>query len=78
MNRTTPTPPSGDPTKSQNRPLAGRYLDYRELSELSRIPVGSLRNMRSAGKLQVKAYRIGQRVVFDAADAVRWIESVPC
>ena len=75
VNRTTTMPP--DDGGKNNRPLAGRYLDYAELAELSRIPVGSLRNMRSAGKLQVKAFRIGQRVVFDYASAVAWIESVP-
>lgn len=70
------TPP--DPQQQTNRSLAGRYLSYQQLSELTGLPVGSLRNLKSAGKLQVKAFRLGsQRVVFDFESAVKWIEMVP-
>ena len=44
-----------------------------EVSELTRIPVPSLRFYRHAGK-GPKSFRLGNRVVYKKADVEAWIE----
>jgi predicted DNA-binding transcriptional regulator AlpA len=45
-----------------------------EVSEITRIPLATLRFYRHAGK-GPKSFRLGNRVVYKKADVEAWIES---
>jgi predicted DNA-binding transcriptional regulator AlpA len=53
--------------------MTSELLLLEEVSELTRIPVPSLRFYRHNGK-GPKSFRLGNRVVYKRADVEAWIE----
>jgi predicted DNA-binding transcriptional regulator AlpA len=53
----------------------GEILLLEEVSELTRIPVPSLRYYRHTGQGGPKSFKLGNRVVYKRADVLDWIES---
>jgi predicted DNA-binding transcriptional regulator AlpA len=56
-------------------PSLADILLMEEVSELTRIPLSTLRFYRHVGKGGPRSFRLGNRVVYKRADVEAWIES---
>jgi predicted DNA-binding transcriptional regulator AlpA len=56
-------------------PSLADILLMEEVSELTRIPLSTLRFYRHVGKGGPRSFRLGNRVVYKRADIEAWIES---
>ena len=51
-----------------------KLLTIEEVSEVTRVPVSTLRYYRSVGGLGPKGFRLGRRVVYKAESVDVWID----
>jgi predicted DNA-binding transcriptional regulator AlpA len=56
-------------------PTLGEILLMEEVSELTRIPLSTLRYYRHTGRLGPRSFLLGGRVVYKRGDVEAWIES---
>jgi DNA-binding transcriptional MerR regulator len=46
-----------------------------EVSELTRVPAGTLRYYRTHGALGPRSFKLGRRVVYKDSDVDSWVEA---